>query len=397
MTGLGYYVSDNRSAKGRSLMKLIDADAHVIESEATWQYLDPAFHARRPVPVVAPGDTGFLKWNTFWLIDQKVRHFGATPIPGNIIAAGKAVSPGSQQLTDVKARIADMDRVGVARQVIHPSFCLTLLTEDPVLEAALMQSYNSFMADACRQSQGRIFFNAVVPFRQPDVAVAEIRRLKELGGMVSVLARGIEWDKPIDHPDFHPIFAEAERQNLPIVVHLGIGSPTMFRMFDGHPRPASEPKTFYPPRSRRLLSTLGVQYAFYNLLEGALIDDFPRLKWAFLEGGGCTWMAAAILAIARGGKPDVREYFARDRIFVACEPDDDINYTASVLGDRGLLVSSDMPHFDEAAHDDVAQEYEERGDLSPALLKKLFLENAARVFDFAAAEQPYRARHAVPA
>ena len=31
-------------------MKIIDADAHVIESEATWHHLDRAFHARRPVP-----------------------------------------------------------------------------------------------------------------------------------------------------------------------------------------------------------------------------------------------------------------------------------------------------------------------------------------------------------
>jgi len=366
-------------------MKIIDADAHVIESEATWQHLDRAFHARRPVPVVMPRDTSFLDWNTAWVIDRQIRHFGATPIPGNALAERKAYPAGVQQLTDVAGRVAAMDRMQVDKQLIHPSFVLAILTEDPELEAALYRSYNTFMSEACRASGGRIFFNAVVPYRRPDLAVAEIRRLKKMGGMASVLVRGIEWDKPLDHTDHYPIFEEVSRQGLPIVVHLGIGSPSMYRMFDGATHPPAERKTFYPPRSRRLLSTLTVQYGFYNLMEGTLIDDFPNIKWVFLEGGGCTWMAAAVLTIARSGKENVFEYFRAGRVLVGCEPNDDINYTAKVLGSDALLVSSDMPHFDEAAHDNVAEEFLERGDLSPSLLQKMFVANAERTFAFDAA------------
>ena len=363
-------------------MMIIDADSHVIESEETWQYLDPAYRHRRPVPVAVPTDTSFLDWNTFWVIDRQVRHFGATPIEGNAMAARKAYPAGVQQLTDVKARLDAMDRMQVAKQLVHPSFTLAMLTEDPNLEAALFQSYNTFMSKACMQSGGRIFFNAVVPYRRPDVAVAEIRRLKKMGGMGSVLVRGLEWDQPMDHPAHYPIFEEAERQNLPMVVHLGLGSPSMYHMFDGAVHPPGEKKTFYPPRSRRLLSTLTVQYAFYNLMEGTLIDDFPKLKWAFLEGGGCTWMAAATRTIARSGKSNVLDYFRQGRVYVGCEPDDDIGYAKDLLGEESLLVSSDMPHFDEAAHDNVAEEYLERGDLSKDLLGKMFVDNAERLFGF---------------
>ncbi len=363
-------------------MMIIDADAHVIESEATWRHLDRAYHARRPVPVAMPGDTSFLDWNTAWVIDRQIRHFGATPIDGNVMAGRKAYSAGVQQLTDVPGRVAAMDRMQVAKQLVHPSFVLSILSEDPDLEAALLRSYNTFMSEACRQSGGRIFFNAVVPYRRPDLAVAEIRRLKKLGGMASVLARGLEWNKPMDHPDHYPIFEEAANQGLPMVVHLGLGSPAMYHMFDGATHPPGEKKTFYPPRSRRLLSTLTVQYGFYNLMEGTLIDDFPDLKWVFLEGGGCTWMAAAVRTIERGGKANVLDYFKAGRVLVGCEPDDDINYAAEILGPDALLVSSDMPHFDEAAHDNVAEEYNERGDLAPALLQKMFVANAERAFAF---------------
>lgn len=363
-------------------MMIIDADSHVIECEETWQYLDPKFAKRRPVPVAVPGDTSFLDWNTFWVIDRQVRHFGATPIEGNVMAGRKSYSPGVQQLTDIKGRVAAMDRMQVARQLVHPSFTLSTLTEDPELEAALFQSYNTFMAKACAASGGRIFFNAVVPYRRPELAVAEIRRLSGMSGMASVLVRGLEWDKPIDDPSHYPVFAEAERQGLPMVVHLGVGSPSMYRMFDGMTHPVAERKTFYPPRSRRLLSTLTVQYAFYNLMESTLIDDFPKLKWVFLEGGGCTWMVGAVRTIERTGKANVLDYFKAGRVLVGCEPDDDIPYAAGVLGENALVVSSDMPHFDEAAHDSIAEEYQGRGDLSPALLKKMFAQNAERVFDF---------------
>ncbi len=363
-------------------MLIIDADSHVIESEATWKHLDPEFASRRPVPVTMPPDTSFLDWNTFWVIDRQVRHFGATPIEGSVMAGRKSYPPGVQQLTDVNARLAAMDRMQVGKQLVHPSFTLSTLTEDPELEAALFESYNTFMAEACAQSGGRIFFNAVVPYRRPERAVAELRRLTRMNGIASVLVRGLEWDKPLDDPSHYPVFAEAERLGLPMVVHLGVGSPSMYRMFEGMAHPAGEKKTFYPPRSRRLLATRTVQYAFYNLMESTLIDDFPKLKWVFLEGGGCTWMVGAVRTIQRTGKANVLDHFEQGRVLVGCEPDDDIPYAAGVLGENALVVSSDMPHFDEAAHDSIAEEYEERGDLPAPLLAKMFAENAERTFAF---------------
>lgn len=358
---------------------LIDADAHVIECEETWSHLDPSFHARRPLPITVPEDTGFMGWNAFWLIDRKVRHFGATPATGKI-ARGKSFSLDCQHITDVEARIAAMDRLNIDVQVVHPSFCLSTMTEDPELESALMRSYNTFMSDKCRRSNGRLVFNAVVPFRRPDDAVAEIRRLVPAGGMISVLARGLEWDKPLDHPDFFPIYEEAERQGLPVVVHLGPGCPTISNMFDGQPRPAGETKTFFPPRARRLISTLTVQYGFYSLVESSLIDDFPDLKWVFLEGGGSEWVVAAVSSIERAGKSGCRRYFDDGRIFIGCEPDEDINFVASKLGSDCLLISSDMPHLDEAAHEDIAEEFVGRDDLAPELLAKLLHQNAMRAF-----------------
>ena len=66
-------------------MATIDADAHVVESEHTWDYMDPAERKYRPVLVAPNGareerpvrsilDTGSAR--SYWLIDGKIRELG---------------------------------------------------------------------------------------------------------------------------------------------------------------------------------------------------------------------------------------------------------------------------------------------------------------------------------
>ena len=86
-----------------------------------------------------------------------------------------------------------------------------------------------------------------------------------------------------------------------------------------------------------------------------------------------------------GSKQNLRRYFDEGRRFIGCEPDEDINFVVSKLGPDALVAASDMPHFDEAAHDDVLAEYVERSDLSPELLEKIVRTNAARLYKLDAA------------
>src|SRR5437867_13196025 len=68
-------------------MATIDADAHVVESEHTWDYMDPADRKYRPVLVAPDGthedrpvrsilDTGSAR--SYWLIDGKIRGLART-------------------------------------------------------------------------------------------------------------------------------------------------------------------------------------------------------------------------------------------------------------------------------------------------------------------------------
>ena len=161
-------------------MQVIDCDAHVEECVETWQYLDPEFYLLRPIPVTFPEDTCFGWHNAAWVIDYKLRFFAANPTTMKR-AAEKDVPIPVQEMRDVKTRLSYMDELGIDKQVVFPSIWLGCLAENVELEAALARSYNQFMATQCAQSGGRIWYVAIVPWRRPEMAVQEIRRVKALG------------------------------------------------------------------------------------------------------------------------------------------------------------------------------------------------------------------------
>ena len=180
---------------------IIDADAHVEESEAMFEYLDKEFYPRRPLAVRLEADTVYAKYNAVWLIDgetyPKLVGKGGTIFrtPTLMDAASlKRESIGAQELTDVEARLQDMNKVRIDMQVVFPSLFLTTTTEDLKLEAALLRAYNSFLGDCYTKSKGRIRFAALVPIRDVDASIREIQRAAKIGA-AAVMLHGMAWDK----------------------------------------------------------------------------------------------------------------------------------------------------------------------------------------------------------
>src|SRR5438309_3480836 len=101
-------------------MLTIDADAHVIETERTWDYLDAADQKYRPV-LAAPRDDSTRE---NWLIDGKVRGFRFPTLTEQEMrrrsdrSGRDVVTPqASREMDDVGLRLADMDRLGIDVQV----------------------------------------------------------------------------------------------------------------------------------------------------------------------------------------------------------------------------------------------------------------------------------------
>jgi len=164
--------------------QIIDADTHISEGEAMWAMMDKAMQPRRPLMLSVPEDTWFGNRNAFWLIDGEIYPKAAgkgsfalvTPSAQKVQEGRKDSTVASREMTDIKTRVADMDRLNTAAQIVYPTLFLVYNTKDRELEIALCRAYNRFLAQACAQAQERIKWVAVLPLQSMKDAVDEIRR-----------------------------------------------------------------------------------------------------------------------------------------------------------------------------------------------------------------------------
>ena len=194
-------------------MLRIDVDAHIDESEATWEYLDDV--TLDPGTATAPGDA---RPHRLWLIDGtiRLRRWRDDKRTGTVQA--------TRELLDVEARIRHMDELRVDVQVLYPTLFLHAFTARPEIDVALCKSYNRWIAKATDKSRGRLRWVAVLPLLNIDKAVEEVRWAKDHGAC-GVFKKGIECgDRAASDPYFFPVYDEASRLDLPICIHNATGN-----------------------------------------------------------------------------------------------------------------------------------------------------------------------------
>ncbi len=360
------------------MSRVIDADTHIAESPSMWQHFDPALYARRPALLYGPTDTLYGRKNVFWLIDGNIFPKPAgrggfsliTPSESEFQQSRTDLTVACRELTDVPARLRDMERLGVDVQVVYPTLFLVYLTDDPDLELALCRAYNRFLADAWAQSGNRIRWVVIPPLKSIDETVRELRFGKE-NGAVGVFFRGIERDRTLDNPYFFPIYEEAQHLDLPICVHTAAGCPTWTNIFNLD-RNSSFPHI-------RMLPLI----AFRDLVHNKVPAQFPRLRFGFIEAGA-SWVPYVLHALKRLFRTDAAAWgprlFAENRLFVACEADEDITYLARYIGEDHLLIGSDYGHNDPSEELGFVGTLRAREDVPPRLIDKILSDNPARFY-----------------
>ncbi|HSF57408.1 MAG TPA: hypothetical protein VLD83_05000, partial [Candidatus Binatia bacterium] len=113
---------------------VIDADAHVVESAHTWDYMDPSEKQYRPVPLETREEAGVKQ--QFWVIDGKVRGFrfpafSAAELEKRSRQVGRkfADAQESRELGNVDLRLEHMDQTGVDIQVLHNTMFIESATD----------------------------------------------------------------------------------------------------------------------------------------------------------------------------------------------------------------------------------------------------------------------------
>lgn len=340
-------------------MLTIDADAHVLESEKTWEYMDGA--ERKYRPQIVGGINGSESKDQYWLVDGTLRLKS-----GNV---GRNTPQASREMRDVPTRIKHMNELGVDVQVLYPTLFLIPLTPRPEIETALCRSYNRWLADIWKQEQERLRWAAVVPLLTMDQALQEARFAKE-NGACGIFMRGTEGDRLLSDPYFFPLYEEAGRLDLAICVHAANGSATLYNYY------RYETVGF----SKFKLNCIG---GFHSMVMDRIPDRFPKLRIGFLEISA-QWLPYVYTDLAKRfrikGKELSRDFLHQDRIYVACETTDDIPYIVEALGDDNIVVGSDYAHADSATELLAIRNLKDDPRLTPELAQKIVSDNARALY-----------------
>jgi len=200
-------------------MQIIDADTHIDETEATWEYLRDFEQEFKPTTEY-PSRTDPRRATTrYWRVDGH-RQMRFTRDDNNTRTTVE-----TRELLDVPKRFLYMDDMRTTMQLIYPTLCRTETTERPEVSTALRRSYNRWLADRCAESHGRLRWVCLPPLMNMDETIKELQFAKDHGAC-GILKKGdLEAGKWPADPYYFPLYEEANRLDLPICVHIGSGTP----------------------------------------------------------------------------------------------------------------------------------------------------------------------------
>jgi predicted TIM-barrel fold metal-dependent hydrolase len=336
---------------------VVDVDSHYTEPADLWTSRAPAKY-RDVVPHVESDDKGRAHWIVGGGI--KLGPLGYTVIRNDGSKQyGVLGLPSFEEMTDAAsdpaARLKMLDEVGISQQIIYPNVAglasesFTRL-DDVALRNHCARSYNDAIAELQAVGAGRLFPQAVVPFWDLPEAIAELRRVKDLGLTGFVMcdtpeAFGLPY---LNDPHWAPFWETAQELEFPVNFHIGAGVDIAEKMvWKGYGR-----QRYLAAMSVSLF--IGQFRTVMNLILSGLLERYPRLNFVSVESG-IGWVPFVLEALEwqfDESMPDEREgltmrpteYFRRQIYtsfwFETFGPSQAIER----IGEDNVMFETDFPH-----------------------------------------------------
>jgi predicted TIM-barrel fold metal-dependent hydrolase len=250
---------------------IISADSHMLEPDC-WVDRFPE-HLKEQAPRMQFKDGGY---------QLSVNGKPMTPPP--LAAALFHTLEATPGMTDVEARLKDLDIEGVEKELIFPQRLFGLFMFGKMMNRPeTFAAYNEHIAEVCQTGQGRLFSVMVPNYWDPASAKESVERCQALGArclMVPIRpGEDIDGD-PIQYsnPKLDPLWEAIAESGIPLCFHIGEAIPTAAPGAAG---------TFV------LTQMQGFRHIWAQLTFGGVFDRFPKLKVVFVEGGIC-WVASML-------------------------------------------------------------------------------------------------------
>ncbi|MDI3298138.1 MAG: amidohydrolase family protein [Bacillota bacterium] len=277
-----------------------------------------------------------------------------------------ATRPFPPAMTDLEARLAHMDALGIDLQLL--SFWAEAYGYDLPREASLRYhaAANEELARAAARRPDRFRWMATVPLPWGEEAAREAERAAGLGAvgvMVGTQADGRE----LDAPELAPFWDAAEALQLPVMIHPALGqAPRLGRYY----------------LNNLLGNPFETTVAASALVLGGVLERHRRLRLLLVHGGGYFLLASGRLDHGWRVRAETRTVAEPPSAFLERFAYDTILYDdrllaalAARVGSGRLLLGTDYP-FDMEPPEPVAQI---RRLFGPAA-RQVLEENARKLF-----------------
>ncbi len=338
--------------------RVIDADGHCVERDS--ELAEYAHYLGRPLKTVDRSCFSYFPSLDGWFRAASDR-----------IAAG-----------DPEAWVSFLEDTGMEMTFLYPTAGLAFgLIQDRDWAVGLARAYNDWLYNAYTKRDARLQGVALLPFLDIPAAVAELQRaVRDLGMRGALLPAATGMGKAFGHPDFDPLWEEAQRLDVPIGFHGAPSKGFGFDYFD----------TFI--KAHTLEHPFAVLVQFTSMMFDGVFERFPRLRVAFLECGA-GWVPYMMDRMdeeyeKRGKRwsPSLRkkpsQYVREGEIYFSCEVEEKtLPYVVDLVGEDRIFFASDYPH--ERARADFLHDIPEfvgRTDLTDTVKEKILLHNARRFY-----------------
>lgn len=269
-------------------------------------------------------------------------------------------------------RIKSNDKEGIDVQFLFPTQLSIPTYAEGELGAALCRSFNNWVARLVKGNEGRLLPVGVLPWGHPEALVDELRHCVNTLGFKVAHLTPYTHTRTIDDPVFHPFYAEAEKLDVPLMLHVASFGELTNR-YDN----------FFAMHvlGRPFNTTAGL----VALVTGGIFEQFPKLRVAFFECSAewiLYWMHRMDDDYGRmkptftpkiSRKPS---YYCRKNCFVTCEADEEmLRHAIEHFNEDRILMASDYPHFD-SEYPGTVRELKARTDITKKQKEKILSHNA---------------------
>lgn len=356
---------------------IISADSHVQEPPDLYERLPEALRARAPRQVERDG-------KTYIVVDGRK--------PRRIDLAEARTTPDDQHREfrrdpsggrDLDLRLRDLQRDGIAAEVIYPNQSLALyMSPEPAYQMAVARAYNDWAIEHFRPHRERFAPVGIVPVSDLDAAVHEVERTAKLGYR-SIKVPITHRARPYNRPEYEPLWSALEDTGLVLAFHAFTNSE------DAYPDDWGEAEGYGGALDFMAMRMADGQSPVSQLLSGGVCDRHPSLRFVIVECGA-GWLAWLLYVLDEQAdkkhmwirprlslKPS--EFFARQG-FITFTDDPVALHNLPFTGADCLLWGSDYPHDEGSFPHSQAVIERTFARLPETETRKIVRDNAGRLY-----------------